>query len=164
MFLASDDNSERKAKREDEELATLKRFIENQDKAFFKERAIQDRLKIKEPVDIFYEGELYQVTYGDAAELGRFRKEIDKNGLTTSIRRIEIDDYARVCIESALDKKRNKSDENVVLLVDCTGTSYQSYGFREGKFKEYFNNKKSELGGLWKNIFVVFPDGNIQLR
>ena len=165
-------NLEHRVTRPEEELQTLQRFVQNQGRNFFPEKAIQDRMKIKEPADVFYEETEYQITYGDTTQLASLRKVTslrrkDDPNLSerfVAIRGLSSANYAEMCLKNALVNKKIKSDKNMILLIDCTYTSYRSLQYRENLCKQYFNDNKLSLGGSWGHIFAVFPDGNIFLR
>lgn len=158
--------------RPEEELQTLRKFIENQGRDFIPEKAIQDRAQLKEPADVLYEGIGYQITYGDAAQLGESRKitsvrRKDNPQLSetySNVRHIVEPKYAEMCLKNALENKKNKSDKNMTLLIHCVSTSYETLENRGDLCKKYFSSNESTLGGSWEHIFAIFPDGNIQLR
>ena len=153
-----------KITRPQEEIQTLKRFIENQGDEFISESAIQDRSKINEPSDASYCGVEYQITYGDRNKLSQLRKSIATSGSYLGINSISEVTYAQGLLEDALTDKKTKSDNKMTLLIDCTYTSYGSFLEREGMCKKYFMDNEKTAGGSWQHIFVVFPDGNVQLR
>jgi len=159
-----------KVTRAQEEIQTLKKFIENQGVEFIPELAIQDKSLLKEPCDISYQGVEYQITYGNRKLLGDMRK-------TNSVRDKEnpniggpfckiggSPNYVREILEALKDKK-NKSDKNMILLVEVYPSPSRPFFMdREELLKEHFKKNEQELGGLWQHIFVVFCNWNVQLR
>jgi hypothetical protein len=74
------------------------------------------------------------------------------------------DTYAETLISEALKNKKNKSSDKMTLLIHCSFSGvYASIEMREEKLKKYFA-EHHDLGGSWQHIFIVFPDGNIELR
>lgn len=155
---------ESKVTREQEEIQTLERFIRNCGQVFIPGLAIQDKSKIKEPSDVFYKGTDYQITYGDREHLAKSRKATNKNGTYFTMRSHSKANYAEELLNVALDEKKDKSDNKMTLLVDCTYTSWLPISERETLCRKYFNDNIQKLRGSWCHIFVVFPDGNVQLR
>lgn len=160
-----------KVTRQEEEIQTLKKFIENQGEEFYPD--LVSYSGIQEPCDVSYKGVEYQITYGNRELLGDLRK-------TTSIRSKEnpnvsesfcriishppLIDYAKEVLEAALEDKKDKSDEKMTLLIEPAYTSYGLSPEGEVVFKKYFKDNEQRLGGLWQHIFVVFLGGNIKLR
>ena len=155
-----------KVTRAQEEMQTLKKFIENQGIDFVQELVIIDRSKLREPCDMSYKGIEYQITYGNRKQLGDIRKTISDEGKYCGISGLPpIADYVKEVLETALEDKKDKSDEKMTLLIEPAYTSYGLF-HEEGDvaFKKYFKDNEQRIGGLWQHIFVVFSGGNIQLR
>ena len=72
--------------------------------------------------------------------------------------------YIKEILETALEIKKNKSDNKMTLLIYCAYTSYGLLFERRVLCREYFKKSEQKIGGLWQHIFVVFSDGNVQLR
>ncbi|MDD5152958.1 MAG: hypothetical protein PHS95_03150 [Candidatus Pacebacteria bacterium] len=160
-----------KITRPQEEIQTLKRFIENQGDKFISELAVQDRSKINEPSDVSYKGIEYQITYGDQKFLEHRRKinSIRKGNSNVGescvgIRSFAEIDYPKILLETALKNKKDKSDNKTSLLIDCICTPYVSLLEIKTICKKYFNDNEQKIGGLWQHIFIVFSCDNVQLR
>jgi len=151
--------------RPQEELQTLERFVCNQGKKFYAEKAIQDRLKLREPADVLYEGIEYQITYGDRERLSERRKVMCNKGIyPAQILSNQLSTYADRLLRTALEDKKYKSHHEMILLIDCMTTALHPFKAREAWCQDYFRSDKENLGGFWKRLYVVFPDGNVQLR
>ena len=154
-----------KVTRAQEEIQTLKKFIENQGIDFVSELAIQDGLVLREPCDASYQGIEYQITYGNRELLGNIRKTISTQPFCGVIGHPSMEDYVKKVLETTLADKKDKSDEKMTLLIDPAYTSYGLFSDKgDAAFKKYFKDNEQRIGGLWQHIFVVFSGGNIQLR
>ena len=161
-----------KVTRAQEEIQTLKKFIENQGIEFISELAIQDKLLLREPCDVSYQGVEYQITYGNRKMLGDIRKANhvrNKENLNVGGPFCKIGGSTNYVqeISEALKDKKNKSDKNMTLLIEVYPSP--NLWFIKGSslfldLEEHFKKNERELGGLWQHIFVVFYDCNIQLR
>ncbi len=145
--------------RKEEELQTLKRFLQNQG-VKFNPNLID--YSYNEPCDIAYDKIQYQITAGDQNQLSKRRQDIQKYGHFLIIRPIAESNDPKVIIEKALQKKTLKSDKVVNLLIDCTSSADYPKHLRKIKFKEYISKHKKKCGS-WNKIFLVFRDQNIQL-
>jgi hypothetical protein len=156
-----------KATRREEEKQTLQKFIENQGEEFYPD--LVSYLRIQEPCDVLYKEIEYQITYGDQKLIGEMRQKTAKKKdnllgeIFCTIRDIS-DTYAETLIHGALENKKNKSSDKMILLIHCSFPGiYAPIEAREEKLKKYFTEHQ-DLGSKWQHIFIVFPDGNIKLR
>ena len=150
-----------KVTRQEEEKQTLQRFIENQGKEFCLD--LVSYSGIEEPCDVLYKEIKYQITYGDQKLIGEIREKTSKGEIFCGIRNIS-DTYAETLIHGALKNKKNKSSDKMTLLIHCNFPGdYASIEVRGERLKKYFAENQ-DLGGKWQHIFIVFSDGNIELR
>ena len=145
--------------RQDEEVQTLKRFVENLGEKF--DPKLIDYSK-GEPCDVSYKEIQYQITEGDQDQLAKKRKQIDKEGRYLIVRSISEANNPKEIIERALEKKVYKSNNDIILLIDCISSGNYSLQEREQSFKNYFSENR-KLSGSWQNIYIVFSSYNIQL-
>lgn len=146
--------------RKEEELQTLKRFLQNQCVKF--NPNLVD-YSYSEPCDVAYDKTQYQITAGDQDQLAKRRQDLQKHGQFCIIRSIAESNNPKIIIEKALQKKILKSNKAVNLLIDCISSAdYYPGHIREIEFKKYISEHK-ELCGSWNKIFLVFRNQNIQL-
>lgn len=144
--------------REEEELQTLKRFLQNQG-VKFNPNLIDS---CDEPCDIAYNGIQYQITTGNQDQVSKKRQDIQKYGHFLIIRPIAESNDPKTIIEKALQKKALKSDKAVCLLIDCTSSADYPKQIRSIKFKNYISECRKQCGS-WKSIILVFRDQNLQI-
>lgn len=151
-----------KVTRQEEEIQTLERFVKNIGEKFTVKLVSYSGIKNPDDInDVFYDGIPYQITYGDSEYLGESRKTISKKGIFSNIRSRPIN-YCSEIIEKSLKKKNYMSGEGIILLIDCDYTGAYSLLERKDLCKKYLLEHK-DLKGSWQHIFLVFPDGNIEL-
>lgn len=145
--------------RQEEELQTLKRFVENKNESFSSKLV---SYSYPEPCDVAYAEVQYQITYGDQKRVSEIRKTISKGETYFAIRGIDESNKPEVVIKQALTGKVTKSSPSVVLLIDCTYSTTLTPPGVEVSFKQYAD-ENAALKGQWLDIYAVFPKINIRL-
>ena len=143
--------------KEDVELETLKKFLNNQSVVF--DKKLVDPSKT-EPTDIRYDGINYQITEGDKKEV-QTRRQITSKG-TTYLTIRDTTNIAELLLRSSLKKKSTRSDSNTVLLIDVMSTGGRDWDTL-GKELSAWASQNSNLCSCWKEIYLVYREKNVKL-
>jgi len=143
--------------KEDIELETLKKFLNNKSVVFNGALISSDKI---EPTDIRYNNINYQITEGDKAAVQE-RRQITSKGSTYSTIR-DIHNIAEALLRGTLTKKSLRSDPNTVLLIDVMSTGGRDFESLEKELSTWVIDNIN-LCSCWKEIYLVYREANIRL-
>ncbi|HPX52298.1 MAG TPA: hypothetical protein PLE26_00730 [Candidatus Paceibacterota bacterium] len=150
-------------KKERIEIPVLKEYLE------FNSISLDQKLlqtKVKEPADLIYDNQGYQITTTDGKYFGEVMSATDKYGIEdvgnrTVLRCINTNEVPEEKLKNILKKKGKRSDKNIILLIkDHLVDPFTS---KEDRLRHYekFKSSYKNLIDVWKDVYLIDLNKNV---
>lgn len=150
-------------KKERIEIPILKEYLEF-NSISFDQKLLQT--KVKEPADLIYDNQGYQITTADGKYFGEVMSATDKYdiedvGNRTVLRCINTNEVPEEKLKNILKKKGKRSDKNIILLIkDHLVDPFTS---KEDRLRHYekFKSSYKNLIDVWKDVYLIDLNKNV---
>lgn len=150
-------------KKERTEIPILKEYLKF-NSISFDQKLLQT--KVKEPADLIYDNQGYQITTADGKHFGEVMSATDKYDIEdvknrTVYRCINTNKVLEEKLKDILEKKRKRSDKNIILLIkDYLADPFTS---EEDRLRHYekFKSSYKNLIDVWKDVYLIDLNKNV---
>jgi len=150
-----------KLTKKDIETIILKQFLELSN-IVFDLRKLNTKSENREPIDLEYDNQGYQITTGDGEYFGRIMSVTEKYDISNVQGRIvsrllNFNSIVESFLNRILEKKKNRSDVRVILLISILTVDPFRDDEREEEYKK-FATKNQSLLKCWEEVYCIFQD------